>query len=115
MEKNVKISILLDTYGNLLTEKQFKLLDDYYNNDLSLSEIAENDEITRQAVRDNLKKGESKLFEYEEKLGIMKRTLMQEKSIASILSEIAKIENKSSDEEIATILEDVKNKLNCLV
>ena len=115
MEKNVKISILLDIYGKLLTEKQYKLLDDYYNNDLSLSEIAENERITRQAVRDNLKKGESKLFEYEEKLGIMKKTLMQEESIASILSEISKIENKSSDEEIATILEDVKNKLNCLV
>ena len=115
MEKNVEISMLCQIYGKLLTEKQYILLNDYYNNDLSLSEIAENFGITRQAVRDNLKKGESKLFEYEEKLGTMKRTLMQEKSIASILSEIAKIENKSSDEEIATILEDVKNKLNCLV
>lgn len=115
MDDNVRISILLETYGKLLTEKQYDLLDNYYNNDLSLSEIAEIEGITRQAVRDNLKKGESKLFEYEEKLGIMKRTLMQEESIASILSEISKIETKSSDEEIATILEDVKNKLNCLV
>ena len=115
MDRKIEISILLDTYGKLLTEKQYNFLDDYYNNDLSLSEIAENECITRQAVRDNLKKGESKLFEYEEKLGVMKKTLMQEESIASILSEIAKIENKSSDEEIATILEDVKNKLNCLV
>ena len=65
MEKNVQISILLDIYGKLLTEKQYKLLDDYYNNDLSLSEIAENEAITRQAVRDNLKKGEKNLFEYE--------------------------------------------------
>ena len=56
MEKNVKVSILLDIYGKMLTEKQYKLLDDYYNNDLSLSEIAENERITRQAVRDNLKK-----------------------------------------------------------
>ena len=115
MENKVKISILLETYGKLLTVKQYNLLDDYYNSDLSLSEIAENEGITRQAVRDNLKKGESKFFEYEEKLGIMKKTLMQEEEIASILSEIAKIGNKSSDEEIATILEDVKHKLNCLV
>lgn len=115
MENKVKISILLETYGKLLTEKQYNLLDDYYNSDLSLSEIAENEGITRQAVRDNLKKGENKLFEYEEKLGIMKKTLMQEEAIASVLSEISKIENKFSDKEIATILEDVKNKLNCLV
>lgn len=115
MDNKVKISILLETYGKLLTEKQYNLLQDYYNSDLSLSEIAENEGITRQAVRDNLKKGEYKLFEYEEKLGVMKKTLMQEEEIASILSEIAKIENKSSDEEVASILEDVKNKLNCLV
>lgn len=115
MENKVRISILLETYGKLLTEKQYNLLDDYYNCDLSLSEIAENEGITRQAVRDNLKKGENKLFEYEEKLGIMKKTLMQEEAIARILSEIAKIGAKSSDKEVATILEDVKHKLNCLV
>ena len=115
MDKKIQLSILLDIYGKLLTEKQRNLLDDYYNSDLSLSEIAENEGITRQAVRDNLKKGENKLFEYEEKLGIMKKSLMQQEEIANILSEITKIENKSSDEEIAKILDDVKNKLNCLV
>ena len=58
MEKNVQISMLLSLYGKLLTEKQYELLNDYYNNDYSLSEIAENEGITRQAVRDNIKKGE---------------------------------------------------------
>ncbi len=115
MEKNVKISILLDIYGKLLTEKQYKLLDDYYNNDLSLSEIAENEKITRQAVRDNLKKGENNLFEYEEKLGLMRKETMQEESILAILSEIKKIENLMSDEEIEKTLQDIKNKLNYLV
>lgn len=115
MEKHIEISMLVEIYGKLLTEKQYQMLDDYYNNDLSLSEIAENANITRQAVRDNLKKGESKLFEYEEKLGIMKKTLMQEEKIASILSEITKIKENTSDKEIARILEDVKSKLNCLV
>ena len=108
MDRKIEISILLDTYGKLLTEKQYNFLDDYYNNDLSLSEIAENECITRQAVRD-------KLFEYEEKLGIMKKTAMQEEKIAIILSEINKIKDGSTDNEIAKILEDVKNKLNCLV
>ena len=109
MEIKVKISILLELYGNLLTQKQFTLLDDYYNNDLSLSEIAENEGITRQAVRDN------KLFEYEEKLKIMEKTLKNQEKIAEILSEITTIETKMSDKEIAKVLEDVKNKLTVLV
>ena len=115
MEKNVKISILLDIYGKLLTEKQYKLLDDYYNNDLSLSEISENKKITRQAVRDNLKKGENNLFEYEDKLGIMKKTVIQNETISNVLSEINKIQKDSSDQEIAKILRKVVKELNNLI
>ena len=115
MEKKVEISILCQIYGKLLTEKQYSFIDDYYNNDLSLSEIAENNGITRQAVRDNIKKGENKLFEYEEKLRIMNKTLLQEEKIAVILSEITKIKQQSSDKEIAQILEHIRNELNCLV
>lgn len=73
MEEAVKYSILLELYGGLLTEKQFELLDCYYNQDLGLSEIAENLGITRQAVRDNLKKGENNLSEYENKIHLMKK------------------------------------------
>ncbi len=115
IEDSIKLSILLEIYGKLLTEKQYHMLNDYYNNDLSLAEIAENEKITRQAVRDNLKKGERKLFEYEEKLQIMKKNKMQEEQIANILSEISNLTENSSDSEIANVLEDVKNKLNCLV
>ena len=114
-EMSIKISILLEIYGKLLTQRQFDLLNDYYNNDLSLAEIAENENITRQAVRDNLKKGERKLFNFEEKLGIMKKNKMQEEQIAVILSEINSLTENSTDNEIASVLEDVKNKLNCLV
>ena len=81
MEKNIKMSILLDIYGKLLTEKQYNLLNDYYNNDFSQSEIAENEEITRQAVRDNLKKGENNLLEYEEKLEMMKKDKSKKEKI----------------------------------
>ncbi len=114
MEKNVKISVLCDLYGNLLTEKQFEFIDDYYNKDLSLSEIAENKNITRQAVRDNIKKGEKKLFEYEQKLLFMKRMLKQEKKIENILLEITKIQKEYSDEQVANLLEHIKNELNCI-
>ncbi len=115
MEKNVKVSMLLEIYGKLLTEKQYNFLDDYYNNDFSLSEIAENYKITKQAVRDNIVKGENKLFEYEEKLEIMRKTMNQEQQIVKILSELTKIQTKFSDEEIAKILENIKKELNCLV
>ena len=115
MEKNVEISILCQLYGKLLSEKQLEFIDDYYNNDLSLSEIAENHGITRQAVRDMLKKGEKKLFEYEEKLLFMKRTLNQEKKIEEILLELTKIQKDYTDNEVAIILENVKKELNCLV
>ena len=115
MEKNVEISILCQLYGKLLSEKQLEFIDDYYNNDLSLSEIAENHGITRQAVRDMLKKGEKKLFEYEEKLLFMKRTLNQEKKIEEILLELTKIQKDSSDRQIASVLENIKKELNDLV
>ena len=115
MDKKVEISLLCQIYGKLLTEKQLNIMDNYYNLDLSLSEIAENEGITRQAVRDIIKKGENKLFEFEEKLGIMKKTIRQEEKIANILSELTKIQTKFTDEQIAEILEHIKNELNCVV
>ena len=115
MNKKVEISMLCDIYGKLLTEKQFEFINDYYNNDLSLSEIAENNQITRQAVRDIIKKGERKLFEYEEKLLFMKKTISQEQKIQVILSELTKIQTDSSDRKIANILNSIKKELNCLV
>ena len=115
MDKKVEMSILIEIYGNLLTEKQLEILDNYYNLDLSLSEIAENNEITRQAVRDIIKKGEKKLFEFEEKLQIMEKMQKQEKQISNILSELTQIEAKFSDEQIAKILSHIKSELNCLV
>ncbi len=114
MDKKVEISILCQIYGKLLTEKQYELIDDYYNNDLSLSEIAENNNITRQAVRDIIKKGESKLFEYEEKLLIMKKMRDQEKQIQGIIEELNKIKDTSSDKKIEKIISNVTRELICL-
>lgn len=111
MEKNIKMSILLDIYGKLLTEKQYNLLNDYYNNDFSQSEIAENEEITRQAVRDNLKKGENNLLEYEEKLKIMEKNLISQNKINSALEDIKKLKNKISDKEIKKSLQSIEEKL----
>lgn len=115
MEKKIEISMLCELYGRLLTEKQLEFLNDYYNNDYSLSEIAENNNITRQAVRDIIKKGEKKLFEYEEKLLFMKKTISQEQKIQSVLEELTKIQENSSDKKIKHILDSIRKELNCLV
>ena len=115
MEEKVEISILLNLYGNLLTETQKSYMDLYYNQDYSLSEIGDNENITRQAVRDIIKKGEKKLFDYEEKLLFMKRTLETEKRIEKALEELTKIQQNYSDKQIANVLEHVKKQLNCLV
>ena len=73
MGKNLEISLLLDFYGEMLTEKQRDMVDYYYNDDLSLSEIAENEGITRQGVRDAIKRAEAQMLEMEERLGLARR------------------------------------------
>ncbi len=67
--KNLSVCNLLDFYGDALTQKQREVMHQYFNDDLSLSEIAANFGITRQGVRDSIKRGESVLFELEEKIG----------------------------------------------
>ncbi len=114
MEKNVKLSVLCEIYGKLLTPKQLEVLTDYYNKDLSLSEIAENNNITRQAVRDIIKKGENKLFELEEKLLIMEKMMKQEKVLQEVLNELTKIQEVSSDKKVEKILNHVRKELSCL-
>lgn len=114
MQKNVQISILCEIYGKLLTEKQYKALDDYYNNDMSLAEIAENTNISRQAVRDLIKKGEVKLFEYEKILNIMRKTQENEKTLQLVLTQISEIAEISSDKKIAEILNKVQKELKAI-
>ena len=77
-QKNLAYSVLLDFYGPVLTDKQRVILTEYYDEDLSLAEIAENLGITRQGVRDAIKHGEAALDELEQKLGNARRhTRMQ--------------------------------------
>ncbi len=73
MANNVELTVLLDLYGEVLTEKQRQYLDYYYNNDLSLAEIAENEKITRQGVRDSIKRAEAILYDLESKLHFEER------------------------------------------
>lgn len=71
--KDLDVILLFDFYGEMLTDKQQSFIDYYYNNDLSLSEIAKNEGITRQGVRDAIKRAEAQLFYMEERLGYAKQ------------------------------------------
>ena len=84
MAKDLSISILIDFYGEMLTQKRYDALDMYYNQDLSLSEIADECGISRQGVRDSIKHGEAQLAELEEKMGLAKRFL----EISSYIEEL---------------------------
>lgn len=84
MAKNLEVSALLDYYGMLLTDKQREAVEFYYNDDLSLGEIAENQNISRQGVRDSIKRAEVVLFEAEEKLGLLKKSNALEEHLKEI-------------------------------
>lgn len=72
-EKNLQIGYLLDFYGDVLPERRRDIMDMYYNDDMSLAEIADALGISRQAVRETIKKTETELFFYEEKLQLFSR------------------------------------------
>lgn len=78
-EKNLNIGYLLDFYGDLLSDRKRSVMEMYYNEDLSLAEIAQEIGISRQGVHETIKKSEDELLFYEEKLGLAKRLLQVEK------------------------------------
>jgi len=89
-----KVSILLDFYGQLLTARQYEILDMYYNNDYSLGEIAEELGISRQGVHDSIRKGRAALEAYEARLGLAARFREQEESMKKALSCLKKVERE---------------------
>ena len=96
MDKTVRLSMLLDIYGKLLTERQYDIADLYYNQNLSLSEIADELKITRQAVRKSLIEATVNVISYviEEKLNFLskkvKRDELLEEALKSELDSKAK-------------------------
>ena len=111
MSKNLAIADLLDLYGDMLTEKQKDVMELYYDQDLSLAEIAEHEEITRQGVRDSIKRGEAYLLELEEKLHFaekFKRLVEVTDEITARCNEIERINrgfpfSQSIDENAKTV------------
>lgn len=96
MAKNLNYVLLLDCYGELLTQRQKQIAELYYNEDFSLSEIAEMQNITRQAVRDSLRHSEHILSQTEKKLGMADRILQMRFCLEQILA-------NSESEQIAEL------------
>lgn len=132
MAVNPEFTVLLDVYGNILTDKERNMLDYYYNDDLSLREISDNenvarrerraagdeisrehDTITRQGVRDTIKRAETKLLAMEDKLGLVRKN----REMAELVSDIRKGAEKvavrayqiRAPKEIITAASDIDN------
>ena len=112
MEKNVEISLLFGFYKNLLTARQADTVDLYYNEDLSLAEIGEELGISRQGVRDNLKRAEQLLYDAEEKLGLAKRFIEIRGKLGEIDIMIREIEGSAEANRLPA---DIRKKINAVL
>ena len=100
VEKKEYYSSLYDLYSSLLTEKQRSYFEDYYFNDLSLFEIADNNSVSRNAIHDQLQKVRNILDDYESKLGLLKK----EKEMNLILDQYA----NSNNSEVRELVKKLK-------
>lgn len=108
MDERVEISLLMDIYGPLLTEKQINIMEWYYDDDLSLAEIAELNKTSRQAIHDLIKRCYKQLLSYESKLNLLQKTIKREHEIMNFL-EILKDKYSIDDEEIKSYKEKLEN------
>ncbi|HHV28682.1 YlxM family DNA-binding protein [Acetivibrio mesophilus] len=115
MDKVYEAALLLDFYGQLLTKRQFEILDFYLNNDYSLAEIAEQLNISRQGVYDNIKRGRAMLDRMEEKLGLVHKFLQQKDIALEILNDIKSIDVSNMSVEDAETLKRVEEKIGKIV
>ncbi len=109
--KNLDFVLLLDVYECMLTERQRELMEYYYWEDMSLGEISENSGITRQAVRDSIKRAEQTLSGLEEKLGLAEK-IVKCKSIFNEISELSAKRKSENFEKISALADNGKNILS---
>ncbi|WP_343363800.1 putative DNA-binding protein [Listeria seeligeri] len=106
-EKTNRMNLLFDFYQELLTTKQKTYVSFYYLDDYSLGEIAEEFEVSRQAIYDNIKRTEESLEKYEEKLGMLKKYQQREKLFRELEAQLKK--KNYLDEQVSKTLEQLKN------
>lgn len=113
-QKDMVVSVLLDFYGELLSERRREIMEMYYNEDFSLSEIADETGISRQGVRDSIKKGENELSTYEEKLGLLKRFTAMRREISKISVEVDALSDMIENPELSASLQNIGERLRKL-
>ena len=100
LDEFVEIANLLEIYSSLLSEKQKEYLIDHFENDLSLSEIAKNNNVSRQAIYDNIKRGVTLLYDYEDKLKFYQLK-------KNIMGELVKLKENFTKENLEKIIENL--------
>ena len=115
MSKNLDVAVLLDFYGPMLTDKQRDAIDLYYNQDLSLSEIAEHEHITRQGVRDSIKRGEVFLYELEDKLRMFETYIDTLKVLQDVKYVLDRIETENNTYHYSRAIADNIDQINEII
>ena len=113
-----RMTMLFDFYGDVLTDRQKEFYDLYYNEDLSLGEIAENYGITRQGVRDVIVRAEAVLTELEEKTGLIKRFHTMHAQLEQLFSDagqMAQLSARQDNEELETLALRVRDAADALL
>lgn len=115
---SLELTLLFDFYGDILTEKQHEIFDLYYNEDLSLAEIAEHLDITRQGVRDSIVRSEEILRNFEAKLGLAEKFGKLSEDVKSIVSSAERIKLINStnyrNNELDACINDVIDRAKAL-
>lgn len=106
-----EISMLLDFYGQLLTDSQYNVMDMHYNQDLSLTELAEALQITRQGAHDFIKRGKKQLLDFEEKLGLLARFREARNQLESLQEDFQLLDRSEMEGGNAYLLDQIEQKL----
>ena len=112
MAKNLDVIMLFDIYGEMLSEKQRDFITYYYDDDLSLAEIAENEGITRQGVRDAIKRAEFQLFEFETHLGLKRRFEETRAGLKEIIEQAEIIKEINMNTVLSREINDAVTRIN---
>ena len=115
MDNVYEMSMLLDFYGQMLTPRQYEIMDLHFNNDYSLGEIAEHLEISRQGVFDNIKRGKAILNQYEEKLGLVGKFSRQKAKAEEILNLLNSIDIRKLDSDTGKKLSGIEQSVRDII